>query len=83
MFNRFFFNSVSNCGWNSWTFALYFGPHRRAFDSLSAPAPGNLPSIRKKGKFPGVSPGDWAQLELSDALPYLNPVLVSFILLPT
>ena len=36
-------------------FALYFRPHRCAFDSLSAPAPGNLPSIREK--MPGVSPG--------------------------
>ena len=33
------------------------------------PDPVSLPSITKKGKFPGVSPGSgaWAQLELSDA----------------
>jgi len=29
-------------------FALYFPLHRRAFDSLRVPAPGNLLSIRKK-----------------------------------
>ena len=55
----------------SGAFAIYFRPYRRAFDSLSAPAPGNLPSIRKeKGNFPGVSPGGGgrAQLELTDAL---------------
>ena len=26
-------------------FSLYFRPHPGAFDSLGAPAPGNLPSI--------------------------------------
>ena len=65
MFNRFF-NSVSNCGWNSGAFALFFGPHRRAFDILSALAPGNLPSIRKKRQM-----GTGIELELSDSLPYL------------
>ena len=39
-------------------FALYFRPHRWAFDSSSATAPGNLPSIRKKkGKFVGLARG--------------------------
>ena len=28
--------------------------HRRAFDSLDGLAPGNLPSIREKGNFPGL-----------------------------
>ena len=37
---------------------------------LSAPVPGNLPSIRKKRQIPGGQPGGggWAQLELTDAL---------------
>ena len=34
-------------------FTLYFRPHRWAFDSLSAPAPGNLPSMREKRQIPG------------------------------
>ena len=38
--------------------ALYFRPHRQAFNNLSALALRNLPSIkRKQGKFPGVIPG--------------------------
>ena len=54
-------------------FSFSFRPHRRTFDSLSAHAPGNLPSItKKKGKFPGIGPGGRgggkAQLELTDAL---------------
>ena len=51
-------------------FALYFRPHRRAFDSLSAPAPGNLPSMRKKkANSRGLARGGggWAQVELTDA----------------
>ena len=38
-------------------FALYFHPHRWAFDSLSAPTPGICHPYGKKGKFLGVSPG--------------------------
>ena len=34
-----------------------FRPYHRAFDSLTAPAPGNLPSIRKKRQIPGGQPG--------------------------
>ena len=53
-------------------FALYFRPHRWAFDSLSAPAPGNLPSIRKKkANSVGLGRGR-AQLELTDALRALD-----------
>ena len=55
----------------SGAFAVYFRPDRRAFDSLSAPAPENLPSIRKKSQIPGGQPrwggGGRAQLELTDA----------------
>ena len=53
----------------SGAFALYFRPHCRAFDSLSAPAPGDLPSISEKKQIPGGQPGGWgrAQLELTDA----------------
>ena len=40
----------------SGAFAVYFRPYRRAFDSLSAPAPENLPSIRKKSQIPGSAP---------------------------
>ena len=36
-----------------YAFALYFHPHCRAFNCLSSPAPGNLPSIRKKTQIPG------------------------------
>ena len=51
---------------------MYFRPYRRAFASLGAPAPGNLPSIRKKkrqipGGQPGRGGGGRAQLELTDA----------------
>ena len=53
----------------SGAFVVYFRPYRRAFDSLSAPAPGNLPSIRKKRQISGGQPqGGRAQLELTDAL---------------
>ena len=40
-------------------------------DSLSAHTPGNLPSTRKKfqGLARGRGGGDWAQVELIDALP--------------
>jgi len=51
--------------------ASYFRPHRRTFDSVSAPAPGNLPSLgEKERQIPrGLArAGSWAQLELSDAL---------------
>ena len=49
-----------------------FRPYRRAFDSLTAPAPGNLPSIRKKRQIPGGQPGGGrAHLELTDALRFL------------
>ena len=41
--------------------AVYFRPYRWAFDSLSAPAPGNLPSIRKKRQIPGGQPGGGGQ----------------------
>ena len=34
-----------------------FRPYRRAFDSLTAPTPGNLPSIRKERQIPGREPG--------------------------
>ena len=47
-------------------FAHYFRPHRRVCDSLSALAPGNLPSISKKSNFPGPGRGS-SQLELTDA----------------
>ena len=40
---------------------LNFRPHHWAVDSLSATAPGNFPSIRKNGKFPGVNPGGGGQ----------------------
>jgi len=40
-----------------YTFTFYFRPHRWAFDSLSAPDPGNLPFIRKTRQIPGVSSG--------------------------
>ena len=44
----------------SGAFAVYFRPYRGAFDSLSAPAPENLPSIRKKSQIPrGQPPGGW------------------------
>ena len=50
-----------------------FRPYRRAFDSLTAPAPGNLPSIRKKRQIPGGQPGGGrAHLELTDALSYFT-----------
>ena len=51
--------------WNdpgSGAFALYFRPYLRTFDSLNAPAPGNLPSMSKKGKFPGVYLGGGLEL---------------------
>ena len=56
----------------SGAFAVYFNPYRRAFDSLSAPATENLPSIRKKkpdsrGQPRGGGGGGRAQLELTDA----------------
>ena len=47
-----------------------FRPYRRAFDSLTAPAPGNLPSIRKKkanSRGSARGGGDRAHLELTDA----------------
>ena len=53
-------------------FALYFCPHCQAFDRISTPAPGNLPSIRKKkANSQGLAWGEgrgWAKLELADAL---------------
>ena len=58
-------------------FALYFRPHRWAFDSLNTPSPRKFAIHKvkkKKGKFPGVSPegggggGEGrAQLELTGA----------------
>ena len=44
----------------SGAFAVYFRPYRRAFDSLTAPAPGHLPSIRKKMQIAGGQPGEGA-----------------------
>ena len=51
-------------------FALFFRPHPGGFDSSRVPTPGNLPSKAKKhanvrGSARG---GDWAQVELTDAL---------------
>ena len=52
--------------------------YRRAFDILSAPAPGNSQTIVTKGKFPGVHSGvaggggGRAQMELTDAQLFLR-----------
>ena len=54
--------------WNdsgSRAFALYLCPHCQVFDSSSAPAYRNLPSIREKRQMPR---GGWAQQELTDVL---------------
>ena len=62
-----------------WTFALFFRPHPRGFESSRVPSPGNLPSQEqapghtrwKEMLMPGGEPGGrgrWAQLELTDAL---------------
>ena len=46
----------------------FFVPTPRYLDSLCVPTPGNLPTFFKKMLMPGVSPGGWALLELTDAL---------------
>ena len=53
------------------TFALFFCPHPRRFDSSRVPIPGNLPSKAKKMINPGGQSGGgggggvWAQLEMT------------------
>ena len=51
-------------------FALFFRPHPGAFDSSRVPTPGNLPFKAKKNANTRGQPGrgDWAQLELTNAL---------------
>ena len=50
-------------------FALFIRSHPEGFGSSRVPAPGKLPNIQgKKMLMPGdISPGGWAQLELTDA----------------
>ena len=51
-------------------FALFFRPHPGAFDSSRVPTPGEFAIQGKKMLIPGGQPGrgDWAQLELTNAL---------------
>ena len=66
-------------------FALFFRPHPRRFDSSRVPTPRNLPSNAKKCYCPGSAlggrsggMGEWAQLELTDALIYYGGVPYTF-----
>ena len=57
---------------------FFFRSHPGGFDSSRVPTPGNLSfKAKKKCQCPGISPGSWAQVELTGAL-QLNRILVPY-----
>ena len=59
-------------------FAIFFRPHPGGLDSSRVPTVGNLPSKAKRMLMFGGQPGGeggWAQVELTDALPFVPSLL--------